>query len=265
MNENIKWFAAAVGVVGLSVGAVIYLSMKDKAPPPTEPPLAVTPPPAAVPEEEPAVKHPLPTPANQEALPALADSDQPMQNAIGDLIGKETVEKYFVPENLVRHLVVSIDNLSESKVAERIRPLKRVPGSFEVDGADQTLVLDPRNYERYKPLVQTIKAVDSKVLIATYVRYYPLFQDAYESLGHPPEYFNDRLIEIIDLLLATPDVRSPIPLAQPGVLYEYADPKLEALSAGQKALIRMGSDNAAAVKDKLRELRVELVAQKPAD
>jgi hypothetical protein len=44
------------------------------------------------------------------------------------------------------------------------------------------------------------------------------------------------------------------------VLYEFADPKLESRSAGQKALIRMGRDNATAVKDKLRELRSVLIA-----
>ena len=95
--------------------------------------------------------------------------------------------------------------------------------------------------------------------------YYPLFQDAYENLGHPPQYFNDRLIEVIDHLLATPDVKGQIALAQPGVLYKFADPKLESKSAGQKLLIRMGSENASAIKARLRELRSALVAHSPAN
>jgi hypothetical protein len=45
------------------------------------------------------------------------------------------------------------------------------------------------------------------------------------------------------------------------VFYEYADPSLEQLSAGQKLLIRMGSENAAALKLKLRELRREVAKQ----
>ena len=60
---------------------------------------------------------------------------------------------------------------------------------------------------------------------------------------------------MIDHLLATPDVQGPIELVQPNVMYLYADPKLEALSAGQKTLIRMGPENAGAIKMKLRELR----------
>jgi hypothetical protein len=67
------------------------------------------------------------------------------------------------------------------------------------------------------------------------------------------------LIEVIDHLLATPEVRDPVRLVQPRVMYEYADPQLQALSAGQKVLIRMGAANAAVVKTKLRELRTELM------
>jgi len=261
MNENIKYIAAAVAVVGLSVGAVVYISMREPAAPPAKP-VAATPAarPPAVPAE-PAIKHPLAAPETQEPLPSLNESDVPAQNALADLIGKEPVAQFVVTKDLVRHVVVTIDNLSAEKLAERIRPLKRTTGNFAVAGSEEAPLLDPANYQRYKPLLQLVRSVDTKRLVATYARYYPLFQDAYADLGHPPQYFNDRLIEVIDHLLATPDVPGPIALAQPGVLYVFADPALESRSAGQKALIRMGSDNAKAVKDKLRELRTELIAQ----
>lgn len=261
MNENIKWGAAAVAVVGLSVGSIVYFSLRDPAPP-AETPVAVVPAPApvaAAPEAD-TIKHPLAEPEKPAPLPPLNESDAPMQGELADLIGPQSVEKFFLTEDLVRHVVVSVDNLSTEKVAERLRPVKPAPGKFEVSGTDDALVLDPSNYERYKPAVQLIRSIDAKRLAGTYARNYPLFQEAYESLGHPPKYFNDRLIEVIDHLLQTPDVRDPIALAQPNVQYEFADPKLEALTAGQKTLIRMGSDNAAAVKAKLRELRVALLA-----
>ena len=77
----------------------------------------------------------------------------------------------------------------------------------------------------------------------------------------PDGYFNDRLVEVIDHLLATPEVAGPIKLTQPGVFYQYADPSIEERSAGQKAMIRLGSQNAAIVKEKLRALRKEVVKQ----
>lgn len=263
MNENIKWTAAAVAVVGLSVGAIVYFSSRqDKVVPPQKPAAAVPAPSPAV-AEEPAIKHPLPEAGTQEPLPPLNDSDVPMQNALMGLIGKETVVKLLKPEDLVRHVVVTIDNLPQQKVPERIRPNTPVPGRFEVGGSEEAPMLNPANYERYKPLVQVIRSTDTQRLLAMYTRYYPLFQEAYESLGHPPQYFNDRLVEVIDHLLTTPDVRDPIALAQPNVQYEFADPKLESLTAGQKSLIRMGSENATAVKDKLRELRSALIESRP--
>ena len=102
------------------------------------------------------------------------------------------------------------------------------------------------------------EAVKTKQLVAVYVRFYPLFQQAFKDLGYPSGYFNDRLIEVIDDLLAAPDLQGPVKLVRPKVMYQFADPDLEARSAGQKILIRMGSENAARIKAKLKEIRREL-------
>jgi hypothetical protein len=267
MNENIKWIAAAVGVVGLAIGAVVYRDSwwRDELPPAAEEPkLAVAPEPVAPPPPEPAIKHPLPEPEVKEPLPRLDESDEPAKNALESLIGKESIERFILTKDLVRHVVVTIDNLTNEEVAERVRPIRPIPGKFAVSGPEEAPVLDPANYSRYEPLVQMVGATDTQALIAAYTRYYPLFQEAYVSLGHPPQYFNDRVIVVIDHLLETPDVQGPIALTQPRVQFEFADPKLESLSAGQKALLRMGSANAKVIKDKLRELRSAIVAQRPA-
>ena len=56
MNENIKWIAAAVAVVGLSIGGIVYFSQRDKAPAPIDEPIAALPDESALPEA-PAVEH----------------------------------------------------------------------------------------------------------------------------------------------------------------------------------------------------------------
>ena len=48
------------------------------------------------------------------------------------------------------------------------------------------------------------------------------------------------------------------------VLLEFADPALEARSAGQKVLLRIGSANAARIKAKLRDIRAALIEKMPA-
>ena len=95
--------------------------------------------------------------------------------------------------------------------------------------------------------------------MALYLRLYPLFQKSYEELGYPNKYFNDRVIEVIDNLLAAPDIKEPVKLLQPKIVYIYADPDLEGRSIGQRTLMRIGTENEAKVKTKLQEIRQELL------
>ena len=122
-------------------------------------------------------------------------------------------------------------------------------------------IIGPQNAARYAPYVRILQAIDARKLVAVYSRFYPLFQEAYRQLGYPNGYFNDRLITCIDDLLAAPEPDGPIKLTQPKVLYEYADPDLEARSAGQKIMIRIGLDNERKIKAKLREIRSALTGK----
>ena len=144
--------------------------------------------------------------------------------------------------------MATIDNLPRSKVAPRLLPVQPTPGGLSATTAGDNLVIAPDNSARYAHVVALVHAIDTKQLVAVYVHFYPLFQQAYRELGYPDGYFNDRLVAVIDHLLATPSVKTPIALVQPKVLYQYAEPELEALSAGQKAMIRVGPDNAAVLK-----------------
>jgi hypothetical protein len=122
------------------------------------------------------------------------------------------------------------------------------------------LALHGENAGRYTPYVGLAEAVPTDKLVAVYVRFYPLLQQQYESLGYPNAYFNDRVVQVIDHLLATPEVKGQPLLVQRQVLYEFADPALEELSAGQKILIRIGAGNRAKIRAKLQEFRQALTS-----
>jgi hypothetical protein len=172
------------------------------------------------------------------------------------------VQQLFVPTQLVRHIVATIDNLPRKKVAPQALPVKPLAGAFAAKEADGVITLAPQNAARYSQWVKVIESVDAQQFSTLYFRYYPLFQEAYRNLGYPNGYFNDRLVEVIDDALATPDISGPIELVQPGVVYQYANPDLEARSAGQKVLLRIGNENAAKVKRKLREVRAAITQEK---
>jgi hypothetical protein len=261
INKPVIGVAAAVVVV--AAGTWYYLQnrhtesphapMAGQTPLPTEPPA------------ESAIQHPLP--GGQEGtktpLPPLADSDAALSDALGQAVGSATVKDYVLPENIIRHLVVTIDNLPRQKVAVEKRPTSAVAGSFVADGDELHATLDQQNFARYQPMVAAIGKLDMQQLAAVYFRFYPLFQQAYQDLGYPNGYFNDRLVQVIDILLATPRPTGPVVLVRPNVMYIYADPALEARPAGQKLLIRMGPDNAAAIEIKLKELRSAITAAPP--
>ncbi len=102
------------------------------------------------------------------------------------------------------------------------------------------------------------ESINVERLVVSYVRLYPLFQQAYLELGYPQGYFNDRLISVIDHLLAAPELSTPLYVSQPKVLYEFVDPELEDLSAGHKIMVRVGVDNERRLKAQLRKIRAAL-------
>ena len=222
---------------------------------------AAAPPPVST---EPQISHPIAADnaAASAALPALNDSDQVVHDSLAGVLGRHPVEQFLVPQNIVRHLVATVDNLPRRKVAVDLRPVKPTPGQTATATQGEITTLSDANFERYAPLVRVVQATDVKALALVYERLYPLLQQSYEDLGYPGKYFNDRLVEVIDHLLQAPEVSAPIKVVQPKVFYEYADADLESRSAGQKLLIRMGPANARALKAKLREFRAEIVKKK---
>ncbi len=255
-----KLLAAIAAVALVVIAAVVYYeNRKSHAP---EEPLA--PPAAARQPPEPAIRNPVPEVPAETPLPALKESDGPFRDSLSGVVGRDAVSQFLAPNDVIRRIVVTVDNLPRKKVAVERRPILPTGGTFATSGSEESLTLSPNNYARYAPLVRLVEAADANQLAALYFRYYPLFQRAYEDLGYPNAYFNDRLVEVIDDVLATPHVNGPIKLVQPRVFYEFADPALEAKSAGQKLLLRMGTENAAAIKAKLTEIRNIIVSKKPA-
>ena len=193
-------------------------------------------------------------------LPALSDSDSYFLLAIIDAFGKD-IERLLVNKDLIDKFVATVDNLDRKYVAEKTRPVLPLAGAFTVDADEQSsdIYLSAENYARYDALMTIIAGADLDAVAALYQRFYPLLQESYVSLGYPNGYFNDRVVEVIDHLLATPVPAAPLRLVRPHVLYEFADPQLQALSSGQKLLLRVGSDHAATIKRVLRGLRAKIV------
>ena len=261
-NTEIKWLIALL-LVAAAAGLAWFLWDDAMPPAPERAPVQ-----QSMPEtdsEPPEPMHPVepldvaPGESELVELPPLEESDSYFALALIDIFGPE-IETLLADEALIDKSVATVDNLSRSRIAEKIRPLGRLSGNFIVTAAGDNgpFYLSPDNYARYDPLVSMVTGADLDDMVATYRRFYPLFQEAFAQLGYPDGYFNDRVVAVIDHLLETPEPEEPIRLVQPHVLYQFADPELEALSGGQKLLIRMGPDHISRIKAVLSDVRARI-------
>lgn len=249
------WWQRPAAEPAPEVGPVAPLTVapavSDGPPPPMEHPLQIMP---EAPTEEPA---------------APLDPDAAAQQGLTAVFGA-AIADWLISDQLARRLVATLDNLPRSTSVEKQRPLRPPATAFQVEreqldatSGEERILISPANSTRYDALIALLANTDAATAATVYRRIYPQLQAAYEDLGYPGRYFNDRVVAVIDHLLATPEPEGPLLLEQPKVLYHFADPDLEARSAGQKLLLRIGTGHARVVKRKLGEFRALIATQTP--
>jgi len=213
-----------------------------------------------LPQEEPTEE--VAESAPEKPLPTLNGSDAVVRESLYTLAARQAIDSLFNLNRTIPRFVVTVDNLPRKHLTRsKYRSNQAISGQLRVEEDSNGIYLSKDNYARYDAFIDLFESINNDQLIALYLHYYPLIQAAYDNLGYSAAYFNDRLIDVIDHLLQAPDLGGRIALIRPRVLYKYVDPELEALSAGQKVLIRIGPRNTARVKSKLRELRQALAGE----
>jgi hypothetical protein len=271
--------AAAAVLIALALGGGYYWWQQRKPVVPpvstavSEPaPVAAAPAPVAPAASEPAIQHPIEAPAaTAEAPRTLDQSEGVIVQALSALLGSKPGASMVRRDDFVRRAVAIIDNLGRAHAAPRLWPVNPMAGKFSVEQEGGKEVISQANSVRYSAFVAFAESLDSARAATLYKQNYPLFQTAYKELGYPRGYFNDRLVAVIDQLIATPEPAGPLAVkltevkgevasTQPWTRYEFSEPQLEALPAGQKALLRMGPDNARKLKAKLKEFRAAIAS-----
>jgi hypothetical protein len=261
-------YVSSVAVPAVVIASVaagwFWLSRPDL--PPDVTPAGNLPPPT---QEAPQVQQnptstPLPAP-DSELVQASGITD-----ALVSLLGSEAVLRFLATKDFPRRTVATLDSLGRDHAPVAAWPVLPAPDRFLVDHAGGSQFISEKNSLRYKPFVAFVAAVDAARAVDLYRRMYPLLNQAYRELGLSRQSLNDRVLEVIDLLLATPEpstrlevsltqVKGPIPSANPWTRYEFADRNLQQLPAGQKILLRVGPENRKQLKEKLRELRTQVL------
>lgn len=260
------WIAAIIVVLAV-VAAGVYLVQRAMHPAPPPAP-SITPPPTPA-ASQPAsaastVQHPIaqanagPAPASTASLPALADSDASVREALRGMVHGGDLGA-LLQSQIISRVVATVDALPRQGMGStNILPLRTPAGTLLTEQPNGTTVIAARNSGRYAPYMTVLNDVDPHALVAWYKHNYPLFQQAYRELGYPHGYFNDRLIAAIDDMLSAPDVHAPVAVVKAGPHYHFADPQLQSLSNGQKLMLRLGPANEEQFKAKLRMIRTLL-------
>ncbi|TPG27212.1 DUF3014 domain-containing protein [Variovorax guangxiensis] len=267
--------AVAIVVLIALIAAGGWWYWSQRAEPPPSRPTVASPPPPESPAPAPQVaasgpQNPVDALAEPDAvLPALAEADAAVTSALTELLGAKRVASFLNVDGFVRRAVATVDNLPRPQAASRMWPVQPSPERFLVQGTGEQQVIGAGNAARYAAFTGFVEAVDAERAATVYARLYPLFQQAYEELGYPGRYFNDRLVAVIDHLLAAPEPAGPIAVrltevrgefadTRPWTRYEFADPALESLSSGQKMMVRVGLSNEKRLKAKLRTFRAQV-------
>ncbi|QSX37042.1 DUF3014 domain-containing protein [Shewanella sedimentimangrovi] len=269
--------AIVVIVLLVAIGAGLYFYFSKPTSVPAEPQQQVEqapepqPPAQAEPEVEPAPE-PVTTeidepeaapeatqaPAEPEPLPALADSDALVQEQALLLAADKPLQPLLAQADLARQFVVFVDNLAQGELARKTSPVKGPEQTFSVSEITDKIYMNPDSFRRYDKYATLIAAMDQQQLLSSLKLLAPLFNEAFAELGYSDMSFESRLQQAFEQVLAAPVIEEPIELTSVSVNYRFADPKLEALPAVQKLMLRMGPENTRKIKAAIRKLQAEL-------
>ena len=243
--------AAAAVIIVLSVFWDDWFGAVKPPPPPVSAPVEPTPEP---------VSEPPPVPESEVAqppalvLPALDVSDE---FVLQELAQFALPAAWLDREDLLRRLAVLIDNAPRGEYPKAQLGFLAPVGEFSVIEDGESFLLDPVSYQRYDGYLDVLEAIDPQLLASTLLLFEPLLTQALAELGNSQPIVEQLLAGIAHLRVVRPPV-GDVQLVQPKVLYEYADPVLEAMSPLQKQVLRMGPNNIERLHAYLDELQAQL-------
>ena len=192
-------------------------------------------------------------------LPSLNNSDDFVFEGLRALLNGAALIRLMADDQIIRKFVVFVENISRGGFPQTGLPYKGITQPMPIRNIDDNLfVMDGSAHARFNQVIDIFVSIDTAASMALYRTLSPLFQQAYAEIGFRNVSFDDTLRSAINNVLRTADVAGPYQLVRPSIMYLYADASIENLQQVHKQLIRIGPENSAKLKDKLREFVTEL-------
>ncbi|MBM3809656.1 MAG: DUF3014 domain-containing protein [Acidimicrobiia bacterium] len=205
---------------------------------PTETPANTSP--AAVTATEAPIEKPAP-PVN---LPPLDQMDDFLRPLLSALSAWPELVRWLATDDLVRQLAFALDHASKGNSPARDFKVIAPRGAFQASGRGVRRTIDPRSYQRYNSLVDTLVSIDASAAARIYKTIKPRLDEAYQGLGNKNRTVDDAMHETLEILFDTPLISDPVDVIETGGSgWAFADQSLEAHAPTQKQLLRMGPAN----------------------
>jgi hypothetical protein len=196
-------------------------------------------------------------------LPPLDLTDPLVRELLGGLSSRPELAAWLATDGLIRSFVASVDAVANGgSPSPHLRPLAPVQ-PFAARAEGNVFLIEPRSYQRYDGIADTVAGLDAGGLARAYSTLRPRLQEAYRELGYPDANFDSAVERAIAQLLDTPMPNQSMAVQPAPVLYQFADPRIERLAPAQKQLLRMGPRNVGLIQGKLRDVSRALGALPP--
>ncbi len=190
-------------------------------------------------------------------LPGLDASDVFIRELVSALSRHPLLAQLLATKDLVRNAVLTIEQVGEGKTPALPLATLRPTDRLAIVGTE-TGRIDPRTYARWDNTLGALTSVRPNDAAQLYVNIKPLFDEAYQGLGHPGGNFDASIVRAIQTLAETPEpAGDPTLIRRPGY-YEHADDALRGLKPVQKQLLLFGPDNRHRLMDWLKQLAAAL-------
>jgi hypothetical protein len=240
------------GVVLIAAAALaFYWFRSNRAAEPVAPAAAITP------ASAPAAPPPAAEQEPRTLLPPLDESDPAVREIVGALSSQPLVAAWLGGDQLLRGATQVLVSIAEGQGLPAFVRRFAPAGAFAVRTAGGRAVIDPASYRRYDAVGAAAASIDAVAAGRAYRVLRPRLDEAFKELGMAGS-IDDLVSRAAGQVLAVPVTGGDVPVVPKGIVYAYADPRLEALPPVAKLLLRMGPENVRTIQEKVRAFVGEL-------
>ena len=182
-------------------------------------------------------------------------ADDYARQIIDTVNGGKALTQFVAGDYIVERSVAIIDAMRRGEVPYKLLPVGRPSKTFPINDNGLRVTMDPAGFSRYDGFAQWVNSIDVSAVVGLMRDYDAIATKALAQMGVSDFDIQSAVLAATTEILATPIVPSDVELMKQEANWVFMDPELEALSAVQKQLLRMGPANSAIIQQKARDLR----------